>query len=172
MATAGSDYTVRSGVDRPCRTPPGIPPTIVHGGRARLEGVVAAVKRTPLAVESPNACRTIWRIGIAHLAEDEVDPGQAGRFICPDCGTGNLILMDFKGEGWFLVCNNRQAHQCYYRRRLSLSDAKLKVRLTNMRCPEGHPFTVRTSKTGRMFLACENYPAHKHTESLSILAGT
>jgi hypothetical protein len=124
------------------------------------------------AVESPNACRTLWRIGYSHLADEEANPEQAARFFCPDCGNGNLLLMNFKGEGWFLACNNRQVHQCYYRRRLSLHDAKLKTRLTNMRCPDGHPLTVRTSKTGGMFLACENYPAHEFSESLSILAGT
>ena len=144
-----------------------LPRLLVVGGKLYLP-----YQSEWMAVESPNACRTLWRIGFAHLADDEANPEQAARFFCPECDTGNLILMNFKGEGWYLSCHNRQAHQCYYRRRLSLHDAKLKVRFTNMRCPDRHPLTVRTSKGGRMFLACENYPAHEYTESLNILAGT
>ncbi len=124
-----------------------------------------------LAMKSPNVCRVLWRIGFSHLADEEANPAQMSRFVCPECSTGYLVLKSFKGEGWFLSCNNWQAHQCYYRRRLSEHDAKLKVRLTNMRCPDGHPLTVRTSSSG-FFMACENYPAHSYTESLNILAGT
>lgn len=145
----------------------GLPRLLVIGGKLFLP-----YQNQWLEIESPNACRTLWRIGFAHLADDEAKPEEAARFFCPECGEGNLILMNFKGEGWYLGCTNRQVHQCYYRRRLSLHDAKLKVRLTNIRCPDGHPLTVRTSKTGRMFLACENYPSHEYSESLSILSGT
>ena len=123
------------------------------------------------AVESPNACRTLWRIGFSHLAAPEIDPEQINRFICPRCESGTIVLTNIKDEGWYLACDTASDHQCYYRRRLSLRDARLKVRLANMKCPLGHPLTVQMSRTG-MFLACENYPAHKHAESLRLLAGT
>ena len=95
---------------------------------------------------------------------------QAKRFFCPDCSNGDLVLRQQSGEGWFLVCTNGQQHTCYYRRRLSLDDAKLKVRFGNMQCPKKHPMTVRQSGN-RFFLGCENYPHCDYTESLSILAG-
>ena len=80
------------------------------------------------------------------------------------------MLRQQKGEGWFLVCTNGQQHTCYYRRRLSVDDAKLKVRLHDMKCPREHPLTVRLSGN-RYFLGCENYPACEYTEPLSILDG-
>jgi ssDNA-binding Zn-finger/Zn-ribbon topoisomerase 1 len=73
-------------------------------------------------------------------------------------------------KGWFLVCTNAQTHTCAFRRRLTVEEAKLKVRLQGMKCPNGHPLTVRQSGN-RMFLGCENYPHCDFTESLSILAG-
>ena len=119
---------------------------------------------------SPNAARVLWRIGFSHLADEEVDPMQAKRFFCPECATGNLILKRIKHEGWFLVCSNGQGYRCPYRRRLSLEDAKLKVRLTGMSCPGGHPLTVRKGAKS-MFLGCENYPACDYSENLSLLEG-
>jgi ssDNA-binding Zn-finger/Zn-ribbon topoisomerase 1 len=56
------------------------------------------------------------------------------------------------------------------RRRLSLDDAKLEVRLHDMNCPRKHPLTVRQNGT-RFFLGCENYPACEYTEPLSIFGG-
>jgi ssDNA-binding Zn-finger/Zn-ribbon topoisomerase 1 len=97
-----------------------------------------------------------------------VDPGQARRFYCPECEDGNLVLRHYRDEGWFLVCTNGQGHTRQHRRRLSLQDAKVKVRLQGMKCPNGHPLTVRQSH-GRMFLGCENYPACKFTQSLLLL---
>jgi hypothetical protein len=124
-----------------------------------------------LAVKSPNVSRVLWRIGFAHLADEEVDPAQARRFFCPECSNGDLLLKQFRGQGWFLVCTNGQHHTCPYQKRLSVEDAKLKVRLGNMTCPKKHPLTVRQSGT-RFFLGCENYPSCDYTESLSVLEGT
>ena len=124
-----------------------------------------------LAVESPNVSRVLWRIGFSYLAEEEVDPAQARRFFCPECTNGDLLLKQFRGEGWFLVCTNGQHHTCPFRKRLSVEEAKIKVRLGNMTCPKKHPLTVRQSGT-RFFLGCENYPACDYSESLSILEGT
>jgi hypothetical protein len=50
-------------------------------------------------------------------------------------------------------------------------DAKLKVRLHDVKCPQDHPLAVRQSGT-RFFLGCENYPACGYTGPLSILEGT
>jgi hypothetical protein len=122
-----------------------------------------------LVVESPNVSRVIWRIGFSHLADEAVDPNQAKRFFCPECATGDLVMKRTR-EGWFLSCTNSQVHQCYYSRRLSLEDAKLKVRLQNMTCPHGHPLTVRQSSRN-FFLGCENYPECDHSDSLSLLDG-
>jgi len=124
-----------------------------------------------LAIESPNVSRVLWRIGFAHLADEEVNPMQAGRFFCPDCFNGDLILRQIRNEGWFLVCTNGQLRTCAYRRRLSLAEAKIKVRIGNMTCPDKHPLTVRQNGT-RYFLGCENYPTCVYTEPLSILEGT
>ena len=123
-----------------------------------------------VVVDSPNASRVIWRIAFSHIAEDEVDPIQVKRFFCPECTTGDLVLQNCRGEGWFLGCTNGQIHQCYYRRRLSLEDAKLKVRIQGMICPDKHPLTVRTGPKG-FFLGCENYPDCDYRESLAILQG-
>jgi hypothetical protein len=123
-----------------------------------------------LAVLAPNVSRVVWRIGFSHLADDEVDPAQARKFFCPECSDGDLVMRSVCGEGWFLVCTNGQRHTCDHRRRLSLDDAKLKVRLHNMKCPKNHPMTVRQSGT-RFFLGCENYPWCDYAESLSILDG-
>jgi hypothetical protein len=147
------------------RTSPDCPPLFVAGGTVCLP-----FRGKWLAVPSPNVSRVVWRIGFSHLADDEVDPAQARRFFCPECSDGDLVLRHQKVEGWFLVCTNGQGHTCYHRRRLSLEDAKLKVRLHDMRCPKKHPLTVRQSGT-RYFLGCENYPTCEYTESLSILEG-
>lgn len=141
------------------------PPVFVGGGRVCLPH-----GKRWVVVDSPNVSRVVWRIAFSHLADDEVDPIQAKRFFCPECANGDLILRRYTGEGWFLACTNSQAHECYYRRRLSLEDAKLKVRLQEMRCPEGHPLTARQSPKG-IFLGCENYPDCQCSESLSILEG-
>jgi hypothetical protein len=147
------------------RTSPNCPRLFVAGGTVCL-----SYRGKWLAVPSPNASRVVWRIGFSHLADDEVDPAQARRFFCPECSAGDLVLRQQKGEGWFLVCTNGQRHTRYHRRRLSLEDAKLKVRLHDMKCPKKHPLTVRQSGT-RFFLGCENYPACDYTEPLSILEG-
>lgn len=123
-----------------------------------------------VATKSPNVARVVWRIGFSHLAEEEVNPIQAKRFFCPECATGDLILKAYAQEGWFLVCTNTQDHQCEYRRRLSLDDAKLKVRLQGMTCPSKHPLTVRQGGS-RFFLGCENYPSCTYTERLSVIEG-
>jgi len=141
------------------------PPVFVGGGRVCLPW-----KDRWVAVESPNVSRVLWRIGFSHLADDEVDPIQVKRFFCPECANGDLVLQQLRGEGWFLVCNNGQVHECYYRRRLSLEDAKLKVRIHGMRCPQGHPLTARSGPHS-IFLGCENYPECDFSESLSILSG-
>jgi hypothetical protein len=119
---------------------------------------------------SRNVASVLWRIGFSHLADDEIDPMQAARFFCPDCANGNLVLKRIVGEGWFLTCTNAQVHECIYRRRLSLEDAKLKVRLSAMTCPSGHPLTART-KGNDYFLGCENYPHCEYTTPLSLIAG-
>lgn len=147
------------------RTSPNCPTVFVAGGT-----VCVPFRGQWLAVPSPNVSRVLWRIGFSHLADDEADPAQARRFFCPECSDGDLVLRQQKGEGWFLVCTNGQRHTCYHRRRLSLDDAKLKVRLHDMRCPRKHPLTVRQGGA-RFFLGCENYPACDHTEPLSILDG-
>ncbi len=157
-SVGAGDYIVRT--SRIC------PPVFVAGGTVCLP-----YKGRWLAVPSPNVSRVVWRIGFSHLADDEVDPAQARRLFCPECSDGDLVLRQQKGEGWFLVCTNGQKHTCYHRRRLSLDDAKLKVRLGNMTCPMQHPLTVRQSGT-KFFLGCENYPACDYTGSLSILEGT
>jgi hypothetical protein len=123
-----------------------------------------------LGTKSPNVARVVWRIGFSHLAEEEVNPLQAKRFFCPECATGDLILKAYAHEGWFLVCSNTQDHQCGYRRRLSLEDAKLKVRLQGMTCPSKHPLTVRQGGS-RFFLGCENYPSCTYTARLSLIDG-
>lgn len=123
-----------------------------------------------LATRSPNVARVVWRIGFSHLAEEEVNPLQARRFFCPECATGDLILRSYAQEGWFLVCTNTRDHECTYRRRLTLEDAKLKVKLQGMTCPSHHPLTVRQSGS-RFFLGCENYPSCDHTDRLSLLDG-
>ena len=121
------------------------------------------------AVRSPSLNRSIWRIAFGHLADEEVNPNEARRFFCQSCIPGSLVIRR-SGEGIFLVCDHSPS-QCQYRRRMSLDDAKAKVRLTGMTCPQGHPLTVRTSAKG-MFLGCENYPRCEFTESLKILEGT
>ena len=148
------------------RTSPNCPAVFVGGGTICLP-----YGGKWLAVQSPNVSRVLWRIGFSHLADEEVDPAQARRFFCPDCSNGDLLLKQFRGEGWFLLCTNGQHHTCAFRKRLSVDDAKLKVRLGNMTCPKKHPLTVRQSGT-RFFLGCENYPSCEYTESLSILEGT
>lgn len=147
------------------RTNPNCPAVFMAGG-----AVCLPYRGKWLAVRSPNVSRVVWRIGFSHLADDEVDPTQARRFFCPECSDGDLVLRQQKGEGWFLVCTNGQTHTCCHRRRLSLDDAKLKVRLHNMKCPKKHPLTVRQSGS-RFFLGCENYPACDYTEPLSVLDG-
>ena len=142
----------------------GVPPVFLAGGIVCLP-----LDRRWLVVDSPAVSRVIWRIGFSHLADDAVDPNQAKRFFCPECATGDLV-MKRTGEGWFLTCTNSQVHQCCYSRRLSLEDAKLKVRLQNMTCPQGHPLTVRESSRS-FFLGCENYPECDHSDSLSLLDG-
>lgn len=121
------------------------------------------------SVRSPNLNRTIWRIAYGHLADEEVNPNEAKRFFCPNCVPGSLSMRR-TGEGWFLVCSEFPK-SCSYRRRVSLEDAKAKVRLTGMTCPHGHPLTVRTRPKG-MFLGCENYPRCEFTENLSVIEGT
>ena len=111
------------------RTSPNCPAVFVAGGTVCLP-----YRGKWLAVPSPNVSRVVWRIGFSHLADDEVDPAQARRFFCPECSDGDLVLRQQKGEGWFLVCTNGQKHTCHHRRRLSLDDAKLKVRLHDMKC--------------------------------------
>jgi hypothetical protein len=141
------------------------PPVFVGGGHVCLP-----YRDRWIAVDSVNASRVLWRIGFSHLADDEVDPIQAKRFFCPECANGELVLQQNRGEGWFLVCNNGQVHECYYRRRISLEDAKLKVRLQGMRCPHDHPLTARPGPRS-IFIGCENYPDCDFTESLSVLSG-
>lgn len=142
----------------------GAPPVFLAGGTVCLP-----LDGRWLVVDSPNVSRVIWRIGFSHLADDAVDPNQAKRFFCPECATGDLVMKRTR-EGWFLTCTNSQVHQCNYSRRLSLEDAKLKVRLQDMTCPRGHPLTVRESSRS-FFLGCENYPECDHSDSLSLLDG-
>jgi len=147
------------------RTSASSPPVFLAGGK-----VCVPYQGKWFAVDSPNASRVIWRVGLSHLADDEVDAGSARRFFCPDCFDGDLVLQSMKNEGWFLVCTNSRRRTCNHRRRLSLADAKLKIRLQNMRCPDGHPMTARLSGT-RYFIGCENYPVCDHSVPLSILEG-
>jgi len=142
-----------------------LPPLLVSNGH-----VAVPFGGGWLATRAPNVARVVWRIGFSHLAEEEVNPIDARRFFCPDCATGDLILRSYANEGWFLVCTNGQDHQCPYRRRLSLDDAKLKVKLQGMTCPSKHPLTVRQSG-GRLFLGCENYPTCAYTSQFSLLQG-
>lgn len=150
------DFIVRRAAD--------LPPVFLAGGTVCLP-----LDRRWLRVHSPNVSRVIWRIAFAHLADEAVDPNQAKRFFCPECATGDLVMKRTR-EGWFLVCTNAQLHQCDFSRRLSLEDAKLKVRLQHMTCPHGHPLTVRQSARS-FFLGCENYPECEHSDSLSLLEG-
>jgi len=151
------DYLIRS--------KPGYPPLFIGGG-----SICLPENGRWLVVDSPNASRVLWRIAFSHLAEDEVDLAQTRRFICPKC-SGDLILRQYPAEGWFLACNGGWNHICTYRRRLSLKDAKLKVRLNNMTCPDNHPLTARNNG-GTIYLGCENYPRCTYTERLSLLRGT
>jgi hypothetical protein len=153
-----NDFIVRTGSN--------CPPVFAGGGY-----VCVPLLGRWVAVNSPNVTRVLWRIGFSHLADDEVDPNQARRFYCPECPGGDLVLRQSRGEGWFLVCTNAQGRECTHRRRLSLEDAKLKVRLQGMRCPAGHPLTARAGGSGGFFLGCENYPGCDFTERLSILDG-
>lgn len=121
-----------------------------------------------LVAESPGASRVLWRIGFSHLAEEEVNPNEARRFFCPRCVPGNLLLRR-TATGWMLVCSESPQH-CAYSRHLSLEDAKAKVRLQGMTCPDGHPLTARTSAKG-IFLGCENYPRCEFTSNLGLLVG-
>lgn len=120
-----------------------------------------------IGVKSPNAARVIWRIGFSRLADGEVDAAEECIFHC-DCGIGYLTI-ESSGDGWILQCDNRR--NCRHTHRLSLHEAKVKVRLSGMTCPDKHPWTVRRSDHGGLFLGCENYPICTHTESLSILRG-
>jgi hypothetical protein len=120
-------------------------------------------------VHSPSLNRAIWRIAFGHLADEEVNPSEARRFFCPSCVPGSLVIRK-TGEGMFLACD-QAPFACQYRRRMSLDDAKAKVRLTGMMCPLGHPLTVRSGAKG-LFLGCENYPRCDFTQSLAILQGT
>jgi hypothetical protein len=165
LVLAEESGTVAEG-DFIVRTNPNCPAVFVGGG-----SICLPYGGKWLAVKSPNVSRVLWRIGFSHLADEEVDRAQARRFFCPECSNGNLLLKQFRGEGWFLVCTNGQHHTCTYRKRLSVEDAKLMVRLGNMMCPKKHPLSVRQSGT-RLFLGCENYPTCEYTESLSILEGT
>ena len=142
-----------------------VPPLFVGGGVVCLP-----YNGKWVAVHSPNASRVIWRIGFSHLADEEADPSQVRRFFCPRCANGSLVLQHIKGEGWFLVCTNSQTHGCLYRRRLSLHDAKLKVRLQGMTCPKGHPLTAVESGN-RIDLRCENRLRCWFKQSLAILSG-
>jgi len=157
VAAGSGDYIVRTNSDCPSVFIGGGSVCIPYGGKW-------------LAMQSPNVSRVLWRIGFSHLADEEVDPAQARRFFCPECANGDLLLRQVRGEGWFLVCTNGQNHTCYHRKRLSLEDAKLKVRFQDMKCPKKHPLTVRLSGT-KFFLGCENYPTCEYTESLTILEG-
>ncbi|AWM39810.1 DNA topoisomerase 1 [Gemmata obscuriglobus] len=147
------------------RTGSNCPPVFAGGGY-----VCVPLGGRWVAVNSPNVTRVLWRIGFSHLADDEVDPNQARRFYCPECPNGDLVLRQSRGEGWFLVCVNPQVRECSHRKRLSLEDARLKVRLQGMRCPAGHPLTARSSGHG-FFLGCENYPRCDFAQGLSILEG-
>lgn len=150
------DFIVRRAAD--------LPPVFLAGG-----SVCLPLDGRWLLVPSPNVSRVIWRIAFSHLADEAVDPNQAKRFFCPECATGDLVMKRTR-EGWFLVCTNAQLRHCDYSRRLSLEDAKLKVRLQHMTCPHGHPLTVRQSARS-FFLGCENYPECEHSDSLSLLEG-
>ena len=125
-----------------------------------------------LVVPSPNVTRVVWRVAFSHLADEVMNPVQVKRFFCPECSNGNLALRSVKGEGLFLSCTNAQVHQCYYRRRLSLSDAKLLVQMHDLKCPKGHPMTARIGPKGSPFIGCENFPQCDETASFSLIAGS
>jgi hypothetical protein len=148
------------------RTGSNCPPVFAGGGY-----VCVPHRGRWVGVNSPNVTRVLWRIGFSHLADGEVDPNQTRRFYCPECPSGDLVLRQHRGEGWFLACTNAQVRECSHRKRLSLEDAKLKVRLQGMHCPAGHPLTARSGGTGGFFLGCENYPGCEYTERLSVLEG-
>lgn len=118
-----------------------------------------------LVVRSPNVTRVVWRIAFSHLADEVLNPVQAKRFFCPECFDGNLMLRSIKGEGLFLACSNAQVHQCYYRRRLSLADAKVFVQMHDEKCAKGHPMTARMGPTGTPFIGCENFPQCEETKT-------
>ena len=118
---------------------------------------------------SPSVARVLSRVGFSHLADGEPDPAEQKRFYCPWCPTGYLSIEQVSGEGWSLVCTRRPS--CQYRRRLSLEEAKLKVRSLGKTCDHGHPLTVRSGASGGLFLGCENYPDCTFTESLAIIRG-
>lgn len=155
------------GIDGPfiSRTPTAscMPLFAAHGYVALPDGVGWLVSK------SPAVNKVLWRIGFGHLADEEVNPNEARRFFCPRCVPGNLLLRR-TGEGWFLMCSEYPKH-CQYTRRLSLEDAKAKVRLQGLTCPSGHPLTARTSAKGQIFLGCENYPRCEFTSNLQLLVG-
>lgn len=125
-----------------------------------------------LVVRSPNVTRVVWRVAFSHLADEVLNPVQAKRFFCPECSNGDLILRSIKGEGLYLACTNAQVHQCYYRSRLSLADAKILVQMHNLKCSNGHPMTARTGPKGSPFIGCENYPQCEETANFSLLTGS
>lgn len=124
-----------------------------------------------LTVRSPDVTRVVWRIAFSHLADEALNPDRAKRFFCPECFDGNLTLRSVKGESLFLACSNGQVHQCDYRRRLSLADAKVLVQMHDLRCSKGHPMTARMGPKGSPFIGCENYPQCEESSSFSLLAG-
>jgi DNA polymerase III delta prime subunit len=124
-----------------------------------------------LVVRSPNVTRVVWRIAFSHLADEALNPAHAKRFFCPECPDGNLLLRSVKGEGLFLACSNAQSHQCYFRKRLSESEAKTLVRMHDLTCSKGHPMTARSGPSG-LFIGCENYPQCEERASFSLIAGS
>lgn len=117
-----------------------------------------------VCLDSENVCRTLWKIGFSHMADEEVNPADMRCFQCSRCEQELVVHRD-AGEYW-LMCP-----QCRYRRVLSLREARIKVRLLRMTCSKGHPLTARESKTG-IFISCENAPDFcDYHESLRIIEG-
>ncbi|HEU5115466.1 MAG TPA: AAA domain-containing protein, partial [Isosphaeraceae bacterium] len=158
VSVGAGDLIVRQGKD--------LPEVFMAGGRLclRFDGGW-------LVLRSPNVTRVVWRIAFSHLADEALNPIQAKRFFCPACPDGTLLLKSVQFGGLVLACTGSQAQYCNYSKKFSLADARVLVRMYDVRCSQGHPMTARSGPKGKPFIGCENYPHCQETKSFTLYAG-
>lgn len=124
-----------------------------------------------LEVNAPSAATVLGEMAFGHLLADAVTAEDTLRLICPRCGSPTAVRTAVDGAK--VGCTN-DSPKCFYSRRLTRDEADKRGQMMNLRCSAagcGAPMTAQTSREGKLFFSCINYPRCTATSPIRVLEG-